>query len=107
MNFRCPAEGTALPANRREEPGKSWRAHREIKRYAGGSEHCTVADEWMDAAGNGAAADESESANESTDESYDTATGADESDRSGAGAARAKRYDGTGWIAAGSGSEAD
>ena len=101
MNFRCPAEGTALPANRREAPGKSWRAHREIKRYAGGGEHRIVADEWMDAAGNGAAADES------PNESNDTAAGADESDRAGSGAAGAERYDGTGWIAAGSGSEAD
>jgi hypothetical protein len=96
-----------LPANRREAPGKSWRAHREIKRYAGGGEHRTVADEWMDAAGNGAAADESESPDESPDESNDTATAADESDGSGASAGRAERHDGTAWIAAGPGSEAD
>ena len=86
-----------LPANRREAPGKSWRAHREIKRYAGGGEHRTVADEWMDAAGNGAAADESN----------DTATVADESYRSSTAAGCAERHDGTGWIAAGSCSEND
>src|SRR5258708_12083447 len=103
MNLGVRHRGTALPANRREAPGKSWRAHREIKRYAGGSEHCTVADEWMDAAGKRAAADESESA----DQSGDTATGADESYRAGASAAGAERYDGTAWLAAGTGSEAD
>src|SRR5260370_30340347 len=103
MNLGVRQRGTALPANRREAPGKSWRTHREIKRYAGGSEHCTVADEWMDAAGNGAAADESESA----DESNDTATATDESERSGTSADGGERYDGTAWIAAGTGSEAD
>src|SRR5258708_35094545 len=97
MNLGVRHRGTALPANRREAPGKSWRAHREIKRYAGGSEHCTVADEWMDAAGSGAAADESN----------DTDPDADEPDRSGAAATRDQRYDGTVWIAAGSGAEAD
>src|SRR6266478_5592067 len=101
MNLGVRHRGTALPANRREAPGKSWRAHREIKRYAGGGEHCTVADEWMDAAGIGAAADESESADESPDESNDPAT---ESDGSGASAGRAERHDGTAWIAAGPGS---
>ena len=34
-----------LPAKRR----RGWRAHREIKGYAGGSEHCTVVDECVDA----------------------------------------------------------
>src|SRR5258707_101645 len=100
MNLGVRQRGIALPANRREAPGKSWRAHREIKRYAGGSEHCTVADEWMDAAGSGTAADES------PDQSYDTATGADESYGSGDAAGRTERYDGTGWIAAGSAAEA-
>ena len=99
MNFRRPAEGDCVAGKSMEASGKSWRAHREIKRYAGGSEHRTVADEWMDAAGNGAAADES--ADESS--SSDTAA-ADESYGSGAAAACAERYDGAGWIAAGSSS---
>jgi len=59
----------------------------------------------MDAAGNGTAADESES--ESTDESNDTGTGADQSYGACASAAGAERYDGTAGIAAGPGSEAD
>ena len=91
-----------LPANRREARGKSWRAHREIKRYAGGGEHRTVADEWMDAAGNGAAADESDDTATAADQSSGTV--ADESNRAGSGAAGAERHDGTAWIAAGSGS---
>ena len=103
MNFRRPAEVVLrCRQNRRETPGKSWRAHREIKRHAGGSEHRTVADEWMDAAGNGAAADES--AHESS--SNDTAA-ADESYGTGASAARTDRHDRAAWIAAGSGAKAD
>ena len=46
-----------MPANRWQSVRKSWRAHREIKRYAGGSEHWTVADECVDAARTGAADD--------------------------------------------------
>src|SRR6266481_526414 len=107
MNLGVRQRGIELPANRRAASGKSWRAHREIKRYAGGSEHCTIADEWMDAAGNGAAADESESADESPDESDDTAATADESERSGTAAAGAERHDRTAWIVAGSSGEAD
>src|SRR5260370_36482419 len=109
MNLGVRQRGTALPANRREAPGKSWRAHREIKRYAGGGENCTVADEWMDAAGIGAAADESESADESADESpdespdesNDPATAAAESDGSDPSAGGAERHDGPAWIARG------
>ena len=96
MSLGVRQREVALPANRREAPGKSWRAHREIKRYAGGGEHCTVADECVHAAGNGATA-----------ESNHTDAAADESDRAGASAARAERYDGAARIAAGSGSEAD
>ena len=96
MNLGVRQRGIVLPANRREARGKSWRAHREIKRYAGGSEHCAVADECMDAAGNGAAA-----------ESNHADTTADEPDRTGAAAARDERYDGTGGVAAGSAAEAD
>ena len=38
-----------------EESGKSWRAHREIKGYAGSCEHRIAANEREHAAGNGAA----------------------------------------------------
>ena len=79
-----------------EESGKSWRAHREIKGYAGGSEHRTVADECMDAAGNGAA-----------DESNDTATDTGKSDGCGASAASGERYDGTAGVAAGASTKVD
>jgi len=96
MNLGVRQREVALPANRREAPGKSWRAHREIKRYAGGSEHCTVADECVYAAGNGAAA-----------ESDHTAAAADESDRTGASAACVERHHGTGRVAAGSATEDD
>src|ERR1700746_1415781 len=99
MNFRRPAEGNWVAGKSSEARGKSWRAHREIKRHAGGSEHRTVADEWMEAAGNGAAA--AESADESS--SIDTAA-AGASAGPGAAAACAERYDGAGWIAAGSSS---
>jgi hypothetical protein len=67
-----------------EESGKSWRAHREIKGYAGGSKHWTVADERDHATRNGAA---------------------DEPDRTGAATGYRERYDGSG-AAAGSGAEA-
>ena len=112
MNLGVRQRGVALPANRRAAPGKSWRAHREIKRYAGGGEHRTVADQWMDAAGNGAAADESESADESPDQSTDESCATDpaapdQSYGSGTAAGCAERYDGTGWIAAVSDAEAD
>jgi hypothetical protein len=50
--------GWQAPAKAEE---KSWRAHREIKGYAGSSEHCIVADEREYATGTGAA-DESDSA---------------------------------------------
>ena len=89
--FRSPA-ANCIAGKWRRNTGKSWRAHREIKRYAGGSEHRTVADECVNAAGNGA-----------TDESTDTG----KPDDSGGTAARGERYDGTAWIAAGSGTEAD
>src|ERR1700722_10612175 len=68
----CP-EGNAG-----EESGKSWRAHREIKGYAGSSEHRIVADECEHAAGNGAADNPAD-----TDESYGP----------GSSAVRGQRYD--------------
>src|ERR1700722_2588562 len=69
-----------------EESGKSWRAHREIKGYAGGSKHWTVADERDHATRNGAA---------------------DEPDRTGPATGYRERYDGAECAAAGSGAEAD
>jgi len=83
-----------LPANCRQVPEKSWRANREIKRYAGGSEHRAVADECVDAAGIGA-----------TDQS--NADAAAEPDQAGSGAGSTERYDGTAGIATGSRAEAD
>src|SRR5271170_4649594 len=107
MRFRpgpesCMGSGGRMNSGvRQAEPGilrqigrkyrESWRAHREIKRYAGGSEHRPVADEWMDTAGNGAA-DESNPDNA-------------ESNEGGTIAASAERHDGRGGIAAGSGGE--
>src|SRR5258707_825575 len=59
----------------------------------------------MDAAGNGAAADESDDTATAADQSSGTV--ADESNRAGYGATGAERHDGTSWVAAGTGAEAD
>ncbi len=80
----------------RQSVRKSWRAHREIKRFASSSEHCTVADECSDAARNGAAAGSAASG------FHDDTTDADEPDATGAPATCCERYDGSTGIAAGS-----
>jgi hypothetical protein len=46
-----PVKRRALPVKHREVSGKSWRANREIKEYAGGGEHLVAADESVHTAG--------------------------------------------------------
>src|SRR5215469_18328412 len=86
----CPGEGECPFGTR--ETGKSWRAHREIKGYAGSGGDRIAADEREHTTGRGAA--DKSPAPDQPNGSDGTATGGD-------------RHDGDSRAATGSGAEAD
>src|ERR1700733_1043952 len=93
MPGRAQIDLSHWPAKRR----KSWRTHREIKRFAGGSERCPDVDECVSAERIGAAATGS----------GDTEPDDAQRDAAGAAAADSERHDWAARFAAGSSAKAD